>query len=926
MGASARPSGGLFGRDADLERIGALLAGARGGQSGVLALRGDPGIGKTALLSEAQALGGRDVTVLATTGVEGESEIPYAALLTLLTPALAHLDTLPDLQRNALAGVLALGPPTGADQLTVGTAVLALLDAAAVERPLLAMVDDAHWLDSASAGTVLFVARRLAAERVVLLLGIRDPEGFALDTSGIDELTLPGLDRSASRRLLARAGGEAPPAAVVDGLLAATAGNPLALLELPAAIPASQLAGAEPLDDPLTISSRLQEAFLRRAEALPHDTRAALLLAAAASNRRAESVALAGPAMGTDLGALEQAEGAGLIELAGDVLRFKHPLMRAAVYHGAAGADRRRAHRALADTEPSGLRRAWHLANAALGPDEDTAAELEAAAENARSRAGQGAAAAAQERAAQLTPAGPLQAARLVRAAEQRLLSGSAERAVELANDALALDPSAGIRARAEQVLSRLELLRGSLEAAHDRGVRAAELVQRDDPDAAVAMLLEAGLPGFMSGRISVAVETMGRAYELSRDRPMSVRTAPTVLYGAALTIAGRFEEGRPLLDRWLEVHVPEQMLVSPPELIGATQSLTWIEAYDGCLSICERVIELARAVGAAGPLQLTLAQRAEVRYRLGDWGGARSDASESIRLAEATGQPVQASFPTVVIARLETASGMTEEARARTGPLDALAEAAGMGSMTAYIAGIDCLGHLGASELAEAVDRGRRVREVVLGFGMLDPSVLQWRADFIEALVKTAQVDEARAELEEFAQQAARTQRPWVCAAVARCRGLLESDEAIDGAFGEAMAWHARGADPFERARTQLSWGERLRRARRPGEAREPLRDALETFERLGARPWARRARGELRASGGALPPTQRSASQDLTAQELEVALLVSRGATNREAAAALFLSPKTIEAHLSRMYRKLDVRSRTELASAMASGDLAA
>jgi len=274
------------------------------------------------------------------------------------------------------------------------------------------------------------------------------------------------------------------------------------------------------------------------------------------------------------------------------------------------------------------------------------------------------------------------------------------------------------------------------------------------------------------------------------------------------------------------------------------------------------------------------------------------------------------------VLARLEAAIGLTADARQHTTVLAQVAAAAGMGSMSAYVAAVECLDQLGSGDVDRAVEKGREVRDLVEGFGMLDPSVIQWRGDFIEALVKGSCEEEALAEIESFAEQAERTGRPWPNAAVARCRGLLAPDDEIDGLFEQALAWHSRGADPFERARTELSYGERLRRARRPSDARPHLRAALKTFDSLGAVPWAGKARSELRASGGAVPPARHAVSHDLTAQELEVAMLVSRGSTNREAAAALFLSPKTVEAHLSRTYRKLGVRSRTELASAMAPG----
>jgi len=401
-----------------LERIEALLARARSGESGVLAVRGEPGIGKTALLREARARASDGFSVLSATGVEGESDIPYAALLTLLAPIRSLIGLLPEVQRTALVGALALGPPSGADKLAVGAAVLGLLDAAAERRPLLAVVDDAQWLDSASAGALLFAARRLGAERIVLLLGIRDAEGAELSLAGLTEVSLRGLDHPAVRELLTRgSGGRAPSDALVDGLVAATAGNPLALLELPASLSPDQLAGGgDPLADLPAIGARLRSAFLRRVQALPDRTRRVLLLAAASSSERIEPVAGATAAMDTSVAALDEAERAGLIELHDDMLRFRHPLVRASVYHGAEPGERRRAHAALADAEVSPSRRAWHLAEAAVGPDEVAAAALEAAAAEAMSRGGQQAAGVAMERAAHLTPAGPPKAVRLVQA------------------------------------------------------------------------------------------------------------------------------------------------------------------------------------------------------------------------------------------------------------------------------------------------------------------------------------------------------------------------------------------------------------------------------------------------------------------------------------------------------------------------------
>lgn len=464
--------------------------------------------------------------------------------------------------------------------------------------------------------------------------------------------------------------------------------------------------------------------------------------------------------------------------------------------------------------------------------------------------------------------------------------------------------------------MSRIELMRGSLGRAHELGVAAAERVEGEDPARAVMTLYEAALPCFMSGRIELARDTSARAHALCAGLDGQVVEASAVIYGSALVIAGESERGRALIGVWDASHEPELLLVNPPLLLAGTQSLMWMEEYETSLANCDAVIELSRALGAIGPLQLTLGQRSDLHYRLGDWEQARADASESVRLAEDTGQLVQGTFPLAVLTRLEAALGLVEESRLHAREVMGLARSAGMDSMLSYVAAAECLERLGSGEVEQAVADGREVRRLLEGFGMRDPSVVQWRPDFIEALVRADLCEEAAAELVLFEEQASRAQRPWVLGAAARCRGLLADERAFEAEFEAALAHHAQGADPFERARTELAYGECLRRARRPSEARRPLRSALETFDALGAEPWARRARSELRASGGSVPAAGRAISRELTGQELEVALRVARGATNRETAAALYLSPKTVEAHLGRVFRKLGVRSRTQLA----------
>jgi DNA-binding CsgD family transcriptional regulator len=355
-----------------------------------------------------------------------------------------------------------------------------------------------------------------------------------------------------------------------------------------------------------------------------------------------------------------------------------------------------------------------------------------------------------------------------------------------------------------------------------------------------------------------------------------------------------------------------------PPLFFALTLCLMWTGEYQGALGNCENTIAASRERGAAAPLQMALGQRAELKRRLGDWVQARADAEESIRLAHETGQAVQGFYPYVIQLRLEAALGL-DGALSRVDEMHAIATAAKLGSVLAYLSAGELLAALTSGDVAKAVERGRHTRDLLDEQGMRDPSVIQWRADFVEALVRASETDEAAAETRIFSEQAAPTEQAWANAAAARCRGLTADEESFAGAFEQALEWHARGADPFERARTELAYGERLRRAQRPSEARGHLRAALEVFEALEAEPWARKVRGELRASGAAAPPSRAPVSRELTAQELEVALIVGGGATNREAAASLFLSPKTVEAHLGRIYRKLGVRSRTELAALM-------
>jgi DNA-binding CsgD family transcriptional regulator len=922
------PGESLLGRSGEEAAIGALLSDARAGRGGAIVLVGEPGIGKTALIAHARAAATRvSMRVLEARGVESESAIPFGALATLLRPELSRLETLPDRQRAALAGALAVGPPAPGDPLTIGAATLGVLAAVADDGPLLVLVDDAHWIDDASASALLFAARRLEHDPVAAILAARPDEGTPLPLDGLDALRVAGLERPAAAALLAQAN-PALAAPEVERALALSAGNPLGLIEL-ARLPDGL--AVDPAGLPPAVGPAVEEAFSRRVHVLPADARRALLIAAIGEAERLEVLQAAAARLGVGLDALEPAEAAGLVELGPDSVRFRHPLVRAAAYHAATAPDRRSVHGAFAavlDGDASGLRRAWHLAGAAVGPDAHAASALDAAAAHARQRHGLAAAAAALERAARLTPAGAERARRLVAAAADRILSGATADGLALLEEASADAAAPGLRAAADALRGRAEVLQGSLITAHELLAGAADRLREHDARQAALLMLEAAVPCFMAGRLELALATARRASELAEAVGGDVRALAALELGGALAITGHERERAEALiaANAYAMELPE-FLLSPAGAAGMLEFHVWLERYADGLRVAERARELAEAAGAQGAIPIVLAARCGLEYRIGDWVAARAHGTESVRLAEATGQAMQAAFPLNALARLDAARGREASAMELSGRALEIAGRSGMESMEVYGLSALSLLDLGAGRPEAAAERLLLVREACERFGMHDPSVVQWRPDLVEALLRCGREDDARAEAAAYAAQANGTARPNVRATVARLAGLLAEDEdEAQERFAEAMSWHARGADPFERARTQLAAGERGRRARRATQAREPLRAALATFEALGAEPWARRARTELRAAGGSVAPARPGRTEELTGQELEVALLVSTGASNREVAASLLLSVRTVEVHLSRVYRKLGLRGRTELAALMARGSGAA
>jgi DNA-binding CsgD family transcriptional regulator len=893
----------LIGRAAECARIDALLDEARAGHSSTLLITGEPGIGKSALLRYAAARA-TGMTQLHAQGIESESELAFAAVADFFQPVLDCLAEIPARQAAALSGALALGPPTTTDRFVVCAATLSLLDAAAEKGPLLGIVDDAQWLDASSAQAILFAARRLEAEGIVLLIALRELAGTPFQDADFEELKLTGLDREEAELLLAsRLNGAA--ADVADQLAAATAGNPLALIELSALHTEGQVQG-----DALTTVER---SFLDRVSALPEATQQALLVLAASESPRLDDVTPALQELGLDLHDLDPAEREQLVVAVGDTIQFRHPLLRSAVYNGSTVGARRAAHRALAEVATE-ERSAWHLAAAAPEHDEDAAAALDKAALETRGRGGHAEASIALERAAELTGDRNLRARRLLAAADDARLGGQAERSLRLLDEALASTRDEHLRAEIVHLAGVVEMWSGAPLKAYGllfEGV-AAEGVERAK---AARMLGDAAWASCMGGEITNGLEAARRACEFAQDTDDVTSIVAGSTLGLALLLRGRAHEAMPYLERY-------QVLLDQPGLetrafhllrpVG--QVLTWLERYDQAHEVFDEMVERARSESALGALPYALAGKAEVDFRIGKWPAAYAGASEAVQIAEDTDQRTLLAFALTSLARVEAGQGREDDCRTHA---DRAVATTSTGSIVSYRSAVLGLLALGLGRSEEAVEHLAELAYHVRDRGLEEPNVLQWSGDLIEAYVRAGRDSEAEAELELFERQAAQTGRTWALAVAARCRGLLVPDDQLDDAFAH------RAPTPYERARTELCYGERLRRARRRTDAREPLQAALETFERLGARGWAERAAKELAATGISAKTREPSAAERLTPQELQVALTVARGATNREAGAALFLSPKTVESHLSRIYRKLNVRSRTELAHQLSSGE---
>jgi DNA-binding CsgD family transcriptional regulator len=900
----------LLGRQRQQAVFERLLEAAREGHGGVLVVHGDSGVGKTALLEYALETA-NDFRVVRTSGAEGELELDYAALQQLCSPLLALIERLPDPQRDALDVAFGLSAGQAPSPFLVGLAVLGLLSEAAEQQPLLCMIDDAQWLDDASGAALAFVARRLLAERIALTFATRDVGSRLLR---FPQLRVDPLGRRDARALLESILPARLDESVLERIVAETGGNPLALLELPRGLTPGQLAGGFDLPAALPLSAGIEESFRRRLARLPRDARRLLLLAAAEPVGDPALLWRAAHQLGIPETTTAAVESEGLLRLDGEVA-FRHPLVRSAVYGAAEPSERRVVHRALADATDPQIdpdRRAWHRAQAASVPDEGVAAELEQSAARAQARGGFAAAAAFLERSVALTIDPTRRANRALRAAEAKRTTG-------------ALDSALGLAAVAERgplddlQRAQLDVLLGRIAFAGNRGndasplmLKAASRLERVDERLALETYLDALIAALFAGRLAVdanayVVATAARAAPRSGEPP---RASELLLDGLALLITDGYASGTAVLKQAISAFRDGD--VGPDERLrwswaaGASAGLVWDhESWD---VLTARAEQFARQVGALTVLPITLSTRAGVRVLTGDVAGAGflvdqvqvvTDASDNQRLPNAA---------------LFVAAFRGEESDARqlieAVTKDSLARGEGLAvAVASWATAVLCNG------LGKYEDALRAASEA-----LEDPNDLLYSGwatvELIEAASRTGRTERTKPALEQFVERTDASGTDWALATQARCRAVLSGVDDAEALYREAIERLLPTRLRLDLARARLLYGEWLRRQSRRLDARTELRNAYEMFTDFGMNAFAERARIELQATGEHARKRSVDTLGQLTPQEEQIARLAAQGDTNREIAAQLFISTSTVEYHLRKAFRKLGVKSRTQLA----------
>ncbi len=892
-----------------------LVDSARGGRSQVLLLRGEAGIGKTALMDYVakRATGCR---VVRAAGVQSEMELAFAGVHQLCLPMLDYLDRLPGPQREALASAFGLSTGRTPDRFLVALAVLSLLADAAEEQPLVCIVDDVQWLDEPSALTLSFVARRLLAEPIAVVLASRDGDGDQ-ELAWLPDLEVRGLSSGDARALLDSVITGPIEGRVRDRVLAEARGNPLALLELPRELTPAELAFGFGPPDGKPLISRIEEEFLRRIESLPVDTRRLLLMAAVEPVGDATVLWRAAKLLGIGPDAAAPGEATGLVDF-GVQVRFRHPLVRSAVHRAARPADLRDMHRALAevtDPEVEPDRRAWHRAYATLGPDEDVAGDLERSAGRAQARGGLAVAGAFLARAAELTPDAGNRARRALDAAQAYIQAGSFDSALAMLAIAEEGPDDAFRRAR-------IDLLRAQLAFASNHGseatpllLAAAQRFEQLDVRSARATYLAAFGAAMLTGCLAagVGLREVARAARRAEQSPEPTKD-DLLLDSLAVLFTERYADAMPLLKPMLSAFCADDTSgKQEPRWLwipGAIAAGVWDD--ESLRIITTRHVQLAREFGALSELLLALNSRVFEHLFAGELAAAAALVEEIEVVRQATGSNL-APYGALALAAARGRQDEAEPAIA-AGAAEALARGEGGGWSVAQWAAALLYNGLGRHE--DAVAAVGRAAEFTIG-------IANWGlAELVEAAARSARRDLAVDAVGQLGDMAGASGTDWALGVLARSQALVTDGDAAEPLHREAIERLARTRVRLETGRAHLLYGEWLRGQQRRVDAREQLRCAHEMFDSMGAAAFAERARRELLATGETVRKRPVDTSDVLTAQEAQIARLAAAGETNPEIGSRLFISPRTVEYHLHKVFTKLDVTSRRGLRTALPGG----
>jgi DNA-binding CsgD family transcriptional regulator len=870
-------------------------------------------MGKSALLGYARSRA-TDMRILQAVGVEPEIELPFAALHQLLSPALPYIDRIPEVQAAALRSALAIGPGVAENRFVIALAVLNLLAELAIDGPLLCLVDDAHWLDPPSADALSFVARRLEAEGIVMLLAAREGDARSFPGSGLSERRVEGLDPADAELFLVERFGARLAPETRRVIRESAQGIPLALQEIPEALTPAQLAGRAPLPRPMPIGHDLEEVFLERVRRLPAPAQLLLLVAAAEGSGEAQVVLSAGSRLGIIPAALVDIQDSGLIRTQGSTLVFRHPILRSAIYQGATLWQRQVVHRALVEVlqgEVNADRRTWHRAALVPAPDDEIADELERTAGRARERSGHAAVCGALRRAAELTSSDERRARRLAAAARAAWDAGRPDEATALLRAAGA-ETDAETYAELRHVQGQIAFHCGTPLEGATVLMEGAERVARADAGKALQMLFDAALCANHAGDIGVMIEAGQRASTLRLKE--SEPEAPLVdLLGAVVALLDTTDTM--LRARLLQAldHVADA--TDPRWLMWAAAAAVVIGDQARHDVLRRRAEAIARRSMAVGVLALVLERIAWADMLYGRLAAASVSSEEGLRLAMETALTNSVCWHRAILAWVAAVRGDEETCISLAEQASATAIEHGLGPHNSIANWAMGLLHLGLGQWEGAARRLEAASSAAPGTG--HPFIaLRAMPDLVEAAVRAGRPDVASAAATRFVGYAGEGAPDGERALAARCRALVtHAPEAKERLLSEALTFHDRDLRPFSQARTLLLLGEHLRRERRRVEARSYLRSAVETFQRLGASPWEQRARAELRATGERARRREPSTFSQLTPQQIQIVRLVAQGATNKETAAQLFLSPRTVDHHLRNVFVKLGITSRAEL-----------